>query len=87
MTTRGQIAIDSLGKLADWRMRVFGSCLDCSRRYDPKLGPCNTPSAYDIVLGQLVAARGRDCLIVGMPPVPCPRCGSRSTEIRILPSR
>jgi hypothetical protein len=40
---------------------------------------------YDIDFGALIAERGREREIVGMEPVPCPRCGSRRTEIRLLP--
>jgi hypothetical protein len=80
-----QVPLDTLGKLADRGFRLFGSCLDCSRRYDPKLGPLSPPSSFDIDLGALVAERGRECEIVGMPPVPCPRCATRRTEIRLLP--
>jgi hypothetical protein len=79
------VPLDTLGKLADRGFRLFGSCLDCARRYDPKLGPLRPPSYYDIDLAKLVAERGRDCLIFDMDPVPCPRCGSRRTEIRLLP--
>jgi hypothetical protein len=74
-----------LGKLADRGHRLFGSGLDCARRYRCELGARNQPSQFGIDLGALVAERGRDCLIVGMEPVPCPRCRSRRTEIRILP--
>jgi hypothetical protein len=38
-------------------------------------------------MGALMAERGRDCLTVGMPPVPCPRCGSPRTELRSLPPK
>jgi hypothetical protein len=61
--------------------------LDCARRYRPELGPGNRPSLFDIDLAALIAERGRECLVVGMPPVPCPRCGSRRTELRILPPK
>jgi hypothetical protein len=53
----------------------------------PALGPRNRPTQYDIDLGALVAERGRDCPIVGMEPVPFPQCGSRRTEVRILPPK
>jgi hypothetical protein len=82
---RSEIPLDTLGKLADRGYRPFGSCLDCARRYRYELGARNRPSQYDIDLGALVAERGRDCLIVGMEPVLCPRCGSRRTELRVLP--
>jgi hypothetical protein len=82
---RSEIPLDTLGKLTDRGYRMFGSCLECAGRYDPKLGPRNPPSAYDIDLAALGDERGRDCLVVSMEQVPYPRCGSRRTEIRILP--
>jgi hypothetical protein len=82
---RSEVPLDTLGKLADRRHRMFGSCLDCARRYRYELGARNQPSQFGIDLGALVAERGRDCLIVGIEPVPCPYCDSRRTEIRILP--
>jgi hypothetical protein len=82
---RSEVPLDTLGKLADRRHRLFGSCPDCARSYRMALGPANQPSQFDIDIAALIAERGRDCLIVGMAPVPCPRCGSRRTEIRILP--
>jgi hypothetical protein len=51
--------LDTLGKLADRGHRLFCSCLRCARAYDPKLGPKNRPSQYDIDLGALIAERGR----------------------------
>ena len=77
MTTRTEIALDTLGRLAARRHSLFGSCLDCARRYRYELGARNQPSQFDIEIGALVAERGRDCLIVGMEPVMCPPCGSR----------
>jgi hypothetical protein len=74
-----------LGRLADRRHRLFGCCVDCARRYRYELGARNQPSQYEMDLGALATERGRDAAIVGMEPVPCPRCGSRRTEIRLLP--
>jgi hypothetical protein len=37
-THRAEIPLDTLGKLADRGYRMFGLCLDCAGRYDPKLG-------------------------------------------------
>jgi hypothetical protein len=71
---RSEIPLDTLGKLAARRHRLFGSCLDCALRYRYELGARNQPSQYDIDIGALVAERGRDCLIVGMKLVPCPYC-------------
>jgi len=45
------------------------------RRYRYELGARNQPSQYDIDVGALVAQRGRDSMIVGMEPVPCPEGG------------
>ncbi len=82
---RSEVPIDTLGKLVDRGRRLFGSCLDCARRYDPKLGPRNPPSQFDIGLAGLIAERGRNFLIVGMLLLPYPRCGSGRTEIRLRP--
>lgn len=41
-------------------------------------------AAFDIDLDRLIAERGADATCIGMPPVPCPRCGSRRTEYRVL---
>ena len=82
---RSEVPLDTLGKLADRGHRLFGSCLDCALSYRPELGPRNRTSQFDIDLGALIAERGRECEIVGMRRVPCPRCGGRRTEIRVLP--
>jgi len=63
---RSEIPLDTLGKLADRGHRLFGSCLDCARRYRYELGARNQPSQFDIDVGALVAERGRDCTIVAM---------------------
>ena len=84
---RSEVPLDTLGKLADRRHRLFGWCLRCSASYRPALGLANWRSAFDIDVGALVAERERACEIVGMVAVTCPRCGSRRTELRILPPK
>ena len=42
-------------------------------------------SNFDIDLPALIAERGPDSPVIGMAPVPCPRCGSRRTSIVLMP--
>jgi hypothetical protein len=86
-TPRRPFAFDTLGAIADRGYLMFGSCLRCGGGYRPALGPPTAPSMYDIDLAALIADSGRDCHIVGMRAVPCPYCGSRRTEIRLLPAK
>jgi hypothetical protein len=55
---RSEVPLDTLGKLADRGHRLFGSCLDCARRYRYELGARNPPSQYGIDIDALVAERG-----------------------------
>jgi hypothetical protein len=81
MTTRGppsrhraEIAIDTLGKLANHGMGLFGYCLICRKN-------------FDVALDLLIRARGRNAEIVGMKPLKCPACQGFRTEFRILPPK
>jgi hypothetical protein len=38
---------------------------------------------FDIDLGALIRERGKDCLFIGLEPIPCSRCGSSKTETRV----
>jgi hypothetical protein len=68
------VPLDTLGKLADRRHRLLGYCLICRK-------------SFDVALDLLIRARGRDCEIVGMKPLKCPRCQGFHTEVRILPPK
>ena len=78
------IVIDTIGKLHHHGHRTFGWCRRCAALYRPERGPGNPPASFDIDLPALIAERGTGHPVVGMAPVPCPYCGSRQTEIRIL---
>jgi hypothetical protein len=39
---------------------------------------------FDVDLGALIRERGQRYLVVGLKPVPCPRCGSVQTETRVM---
>jgi hypothetical protein len=81
------IALDTLGMLYHHGHRLFGWCSDCGSpsRYwaDVKARRTPKPAMFDIDLAELMRARGKDCLVVGLGRVPCPRCGSTSTETRV----
>jgi hypothetical protein len=80
------VAIDTLGKLRSHGYRLFGWCLACSRKYDPKLpAEKRQPAMFSIDLDALIKERGEHRPIVGLSPVTCPRCGSRETETRLTP--
>jgi len=38
---------------------------------------------FDIDLAALIHERGKECVVVGLDPIPCPRCGSAKTETRV----
>ena len=79
------IVIDTIGKLRDFVHPLAGWCRPCGARYRMAAGPGeNPPSSFDIDLDALIADRGAAHPVVGMAPVPCPYCGSRQTEVRIL---
>ena len=68
-----------------YRYRLFGWCQWCSSNYDPRMpAERRQPATFDIDVAAPIAERGADHPVVGMAPVPCPYCGSRQTEIRIL---
>ena len=81
------MVLDTLGKLWRHGHGLFGWCGDCgsqSRYWDdvkarriPKL------AMFDIDLVELIRERGRECLVVDLVHVPCPRCGSTNTETRV----
>jgi hypothetical protein len=78
---RGFIVIDTLAKLRDHNYRLVGYCDACARLYRPDAGPGGSPPySFAIDLAALIAERGEACAVVGLRPVPCPRCGSRETR-------
>lgn len=81
------IALDTLGKLCQHGHGLFGWCSDCGSpsRYwdDVRARRAPTPAMFDIDLSALIRERGGDCRVVGLEPVPCPRCGSTNTETRV----
>ena len=64
------ITLDTLGRLYEHGHSLFGYCLRCR-------------SSFDIDMVALIAERGPNSQVVGMVPIPCPRCGSTKTERRI----
>ncbi len=79
---------ETLGCLRRHGFSLFGWCGDCADLYRMDMPAQQRPMAFfDIDLGRLIAERGADATYIRMPPVPCPRCGSRRTEYRILPPR
>jgi predicted nucleic-acid-binding Zn-ribbon protein len=83
------IALDRLGKLHQYGHGLFGWCSDCGSpsRYWEDVRATRMPRSalFDIDLSALIRERGENSPIVGMAPARCPRCGSRRTEVRILP--
>jgi hypothetical protein len=81
------IALDTLGKLYHHGHGMFGWCSDCGSpsRYWEDVGVRRTPkpASFDIDLKALIGERGKDNPVVGLEPIPCPRCGSRKTETRV----
>jgi hypothetical protein len=63
---------ETLGKLVDNKFRLLGWCVACWTN-------------FVVDVGTLVAQRGRNCRIADMAPVPCPGCGRRRTEHRLIP--
>jgi hypothetical protein len=62
--------------------RLFGSCCDCAKLYRMDAPPQERiSSTFDIDLDKLIEERGAGTPCVRIAPVPCPRCGSRRTEI------
>ncbi len=79
------IILDTLGQLHAQRHTMFGWCRRCESRYRMAAWPeDNPPAIFDIDVAALIAQRGAGAPVVRMPPVPCPHCGSRETEVRIL---
>jgi len=81
------IALDTLGKLHQHGHGLFGWCSECGSpsRYwaDVKVRRTPKPAMFDIDLAAVMRERGRDCVVVGLEPDVCPRCGSRKTEMRV----
>jgi hypothetical protein len=78
------ITLDTIGKLYAHGHGLHGWCLECAARYRPGVPAAQQPRAgFDVDMAALIAERGADAAIVGMPPPPCPRCGSARTEIRL----
>lgn len=59
--------IGTLGRLAAAGYKLGGYCLDCRR-------------LFGIVLEDLIAERGADCVIKTMAPLQCPICQGSRTE-------
>ena len=81
------IALDTLGKLHHHGHGLFGWCSDCGSpsRYwdDVKARRVPKPAIFDIDLAVLIRERGKECPVVSLAPVVCPRCGSANTETRV----
>ncbi len=81
------IVLDTLGKLNRYGHGLFGWCSACgsASRYwdDVRARRTPKPAMFDIDLAALIRERGKDRAVVGLAPVPCPRCGSRRTEVRV----
>ena len=81
------ITLDTLGALRRYGHGLFGWCSDCGSpsRYwdDVRARRAPRPAIFDINLAALIRGRGDRSLVVDMAPVPCPRCGSTKTEIRV----
>lgn len=83
--TRKLIPLDTLGKLHALGYGLGGSCDDCAAAYRMDIpAEQRQRSNFDIDLPALIAERGEDTPVVGMAPVPCPRCGSRRTSIVLM---
>jgi len=78
------IVIDSLGAAQRHGYGLFGWCDDCSAKNRKDTPPGRrVPAAFDIDLERLIAQRGANRWITNMGPVPCPRCASMRTELRV----
>jgi len=79
--------LDTLGKLWQQGHGMFGWCTECGSpsRYwaDVKARRALQPAMFDIDLAALIHERGKECVVVGLDPIPCPRCGSAKTETRV----
>jgi hypothetical protein len=81
---RSELPFGTLGKLADQGYRLFGWCPECARTRYPPPGD-DHPTEFEIDLTTLIAEHGRDYPFLKVPAVPCPTCGSKRTEYRLLP--
>jgi hypothetical protein len=80
-----RIHLDTLGRLRAHRHGLFGYCLACDERHrNPVPGEQRIGGIFAIDLDALIAERGADASCIRMAPIPCPRCGSRQTEYRII---
>lgn len=83
--TRKRVILDTIGKLHERGFGMFGWCDDCAALYrKDQPAELRPPAAFDIDLGRLIAERGEASPVTNMAPVPCPRCASRRTSIRIF---
>jgi hypothetical protein len=78
------IVIDTLGKMLEHRQTLFGHCADCAALYRKDRMGENPPSSWTVDLGALIAERGADSPSVRMKPVPCPYCGGRNVDFRVV---
>ncbi len=78
------IVIDTLGALLAHGHGLFGWCEDCAETYDKTLLPViQRPAIFEIDLTALIAERGAMSWATRIAPVPCSRCGSKRTTVRI----
>jgi predicted nucleic-acid-binding Zn-ribbon protein len=81
------LVLDTLGKLYHHGHGLFGWCSECgsASRYWDDVRARRTPKSpmFNIDLAALIHERGKDCLVVELAPVACPRCGSTNTEMRV----
>jgi len=81
------IVLDTLAKLYQHGHGMFGWCSDCGfpPRYwdDVKARRVPQRAIFDIYLPALIHESGGEHPVVGLAPIPCPRCCSRKTDTRV----
>lgn len=83
--TRKTDLLYTIGMLHEHGYGMFGWCDECAAHYrQDQPAELRKPAAFDIDLALLIAERGWASPVINMAPVPCPRCGSRRTSIRII---
>jgi hypothetical protein len=79
--------LDTLGKLHYHGQDFSAGAPTCGSRSrywdDVRARRAPKPAVFDIDLDELIGERGKDCLIIGLAPIPCSRCGSLKTETRV----